>query len=1400
MMNNKRENWRRSAKRWGMAGLIVVLLAAPFVPTIQAADTTGVEDGAIKQNEMFEFEAFINTNNIVDGTAPFDSNDAPGNDSSPNNGIVRSFDTMSYPVKVTINPKNVDMLQNIKLRLSGTLDNGIVDNRVNAKFAVGGIEDLSKSTVSFTEEYTIEQTGNSIMIPVAINVVGATPGVVLTPTIKVEVVSVDGKPISGVATTFDSLPGVTVSSKVNIKPYINYGLAGNGIPYFPYAGITGNTNDMQNTHAFSVAWGTDSLPGKTDMRGATFPDPKGTINYQIDLYGSVAWDAKPIIWSTIPFNFAGPDTPFELLDHQPINGVGAKIGSANMLMDGKPYSYRYAINYGAPQSKMDNFNAATINAQSFNRVWDSGKWDVSQPTVSSSTVTYTGTNTGYTIGSTFPQYRSDGYTGSPIYGVNDKLFASHAFEVLMPNEYHIGGPNNPDGYANNANYTAKVTLLSYTDPDGNTTPFNKIGYAGFGERNNPNGSYSVQTTFFGYPSSQQLGTPNIGWSEVSKGDASTLIGQDVYYHAVVGSSVVTYGGWRVVYRWNTDAFELTPAYATAAKANILASGYYNPILTRIVNNPATEQILYGVANFPKKDNDFNTFTQKGIDDYSWYDTYDEAVKHGLVGAMQSNVTAATGPIWQSPVSIPLHVKGENIGVGSTTKDDTANIVVTNLYTYPDAARNTMIDVEKNATYKNPAIWDNTGTMRQRQMPYGSPINFETLAVTPAQMTSVLTSDKSTYYNSEMIHWTAKNSVVLPTSGVPSDLDSGVTITHTLPKGLSYKPGTGKVNGTATEPQIIPQSNGTTNLVWNTFVSNSTHTIPMITFDTAINPFALTSGVQSSVTITSVISSALDMRPANLRTSTATVTILKVGMVGIYESIDKTYGDKNSSYTVRLSPYTTVEDEMGVTGLTHVPSSGDALGSKYSGTAKISALNLTVNRVHNDQQIKIYLNKYFVTNDKPQNIDVTHGGWYEYTGDASQLDGVQSLLFIVQGDMTNTDNIQLQMTVQTANSQFGDVYSNETTINSATDYKLSPVSNRVNYTIQAALELKLERFQIFTNKASSGLPTSTRVSQIVTQPDVVKNMPITLAIYDKSSGDKVAEKTYKQSELMSEDAITIPSSVLTKDTKKNYEVRIEGYDTNKIWVRAGNDAINTDGYTAKEGTLKLSDADASGNINYKGVAMTERELGKAMVNYYESWQIKKVPVLKVKSGYGFELNPSLAYSNEMMNDVASKISTTFTPEAAIGANYNLVDKSLEYYDATANYSGNDKVVMDMSRNTTSPAGNALTSTYSFPQMYIEQGTGLTYTGNQKENGAMHGAAIDAGHKLYVPIWIKSTGTYDTEFKNKTPIGSNFMNFDVVYPVDVYAYMFNHTDSNTTDLDELLVHPMLQEDIPRDWHGE
>lgn len=105
-------------RRWGkrvLAGCMAMALllpaAAPFLsyakealPDIQIEDVTEEEPMEVSEQsedtDLCYISAFA-VDEAIDGTAPFDANDEPGNDSADDNGIVRSFDTVNYTLKYT---------------------------------------------------------------------------------------------------------------------------------------------------------------------------------------------------------------------------------------------------------------------------------------------------------------------------------------------------------------------------------------------------------------------------------------------------------------------------------------------------------------------------------------------------------------------------------------------------------------------------------------------------------------------------------------------------------------------------------------------------------------------------------------------------------------------------------------------------------------------------------------------------------------------------------------------------------------------------------------------------------------------------------------------------------------------------------------------------------------------------------------------------------------------------------------------------------------------------------------------------------------------------------------------------------------------------------------------------
>ena len=77
--------------------IFVLLLLSRSIPVYAASGTVA--------NEDFVFDASIDEKLIKDGTGPFDVRQEDGYDVSNHNGIVRTFDTVTYPLKITINPK-----------------------------------------------------------------------------------------------------------------------------------------------------------------------------------------------------------------------------------------------------------------------------------------------------------------------------------------------------------------------------------------------------------------------------------------------------------------------------------------------------------------------------------------------------------------------------------------------------------------------------------------------------------------------------------------------------------------------------------------------------------------------------------------------------------------------------------------------------------------------------------------------------------------------------------------------------------------------------------------------------------------------------------------------------------------------------------------------------------------------------------------------------------------------------------------------------------------------------------------------------------------------------------------------------------------------------------------------
>ncbi|WP_430530613.1 fusion protein (includes pXO2-28-29-30) [Bacillus cereus] len=1342
-----------------------------------------VADGK-KGSNLFDFEAFIKPSDIVDGTAPFDSNDEAGNDSNPNNGIVRTFDTVTYPLKVTINPKKHDQLKNIKLKITGTLENGITNKRVNAKFAVGGKEDLEKEIVSFDMEYMLKETGNSLMIPVTVEVQGAEQGLKLKPNIKIQVISVDGEDITNenVSQSFNDISPVIASGKVNVKAKFSTHYA--GMPRLAYSVFNPKVDKDDRSFIFPVVLSlfVDNLPNRSDIRGATFPI--GKVNYHFEFSGRVDWDSQSM--GVEKLDFEGKDTPFKIFNHQAIDDISQKIPQPNtesFELGLESYKDVRTNQSGSAKSYIpkEKWNAADIEKYTINSVWDSGITQISKPKVSKEVINYEGNVSDFTIGSTFPTMISHA-DKVVAFNKNQKAFATTRFLIHTPNEYYPLGKNNKINKANNVYYDLKCIIDSYEDSQGNVVPYNTTATVTINERNNPKGSYSIQTTFH-TPEGKELGTPNVGYNVVSKGDPTVIVGQKVKVVSHLNVRAVTEGGTTMVYKWNTDSFYLTKQYAESAKGNMLNEGYPTSTGERIKNSDK-QVISFGIAK--KNDNSFDALTQNKEADYEWYNTYDEAIKYGEVGAIKNDINAVMGDGEVVASFIPFDVKTKK--VGSVNEKGTPNITVTDSVIYPTADRKVGYRIREDGKYNNFTEYDENGNLTKLQSPVGGSINFETLGIINGETSSDIKTNKNTYYSSDNVDVTVDNLAKLPAEVDFNSLDEKIEMRVKIPKGLDYVVGSAKYGDQYIEPKIEQQGDGSNHLVWYDTLTRNNKALKKINFEARINPVLLPQGNQVGLEIQNVMSSSMDTRLEKFRTSSKNISVVKIGMVGVSETIKKVTGKKNSDYEVGVQPYTTIKDESHVKALTYVPRNKDENGSAFSGITFLKQLTLDN---PNNKNVEIWLNNSFVESNNPNKINLQSNGWYRYTGE-QDLSKVVSILLYINDSLSNSDIVKMNLVYGTYQNEFGDQYVSKTVVNTSVDYKLSPVSNQVKYTIVADVNLSLRKIRIDTAPAESGLPVTIRLDKDIVYEDSNKEK-LNVNLYDKTDNKVVGSKIYTIEELPEEVKFKVDPKFLKKNNKRNYEVRLEKVNRESILIVDQKGKVDTDGYTSSEETVKAN-AKESTELKYKGVIMTEREVGKEMEVFHETLTIplKKLP--KQKTGYGYELKMEASYNNELA--IAYDIKANA-----------LVDKRL--VDSYLNYEkkGEQVVVpLEETKKTGSLDKNKIDFLFELPHMNVEQKTGNLFTDQQvkEHDSRIKNAIKDGKRKLYVPIWA-DLEEYDVFVSSGAPIGANKINFEVTQPLQLYAYMYGTIGSKTLKDDELLIEPVdpknpFSNGKPSDWSDE
>lgn len=827
---------------------------------------------------------------VQDGTSTFDSDSQPGYDSSATNGIVRSWDSVTYLVSFSIQNTNLDdHYTDIRYRVISNLANAITMNgtvpQVNAGIVNGTYYNQDgtpwTSGNGYSEgimESTISNTGQ-VFVPVSVGVQGAPNGLSLQPTFKVEIVDAVNQD-TGETVTFNNTydtndyssltpSAVKVSAKPSVNVQLTKGQRFNGSNASTVLG--GDGSNKANLQAWNVGATIvlNSLPADSshaarptgDYRGSTFPT--GPVSFTLGLSGTYGINGGN------QSNALSNSQGFEMTVQRVAPALGGS-GRPNTTWTTATGGYITGFSPSplngiltVPYAKTGQIysNQPTGDTSKIG-VYDSGAFSATNVGGTDLSATSTVTNNNY-VGVYNPYtYNMDG----SLYSKSNKPFSSSELVIRwdMSKTASLAQTNN----WSRTDITLAVKSVSYNGMtvSGNSTLTYSDLYSPSGTYNGMNSMVSGNSEGGSYFKVNEnsiydfVGTKLVPLSvsgdslDYNFGDVNLKIGQSIY----VGARQESKGnakdyGTKQISMWDPSALKYDNS---------------RPVGTRFLKdapNISSTTFKYGVAKNLKQT---APYTMKILPEsttetlYNWYSTPEEASANGDISAVQYTILtvgtvdssrtselvgAGTGFI--SDFYVPLKVISSTPGsvtpagnpltvlrTGNWLAKDTVSVSFDPISSAPGSSTVT------GGNYK-PTTFNSDGTVQSLNGQQYWNFLGESAFIKNFGVITQTAVDKPVYDVNDPINITLK----AITNGSTTD-DYWGTLKTTLPPGITYTAGTAKdgQGNALPEPTITTTGSGTSLqqiLTW-TYGMNGT--------GEQINNVDVTKGLEVHIGATSIL--------------------------------------------------------------------------------------------------------------------------------------------------------------------------------------------------------------------------------------------------------------------------------------------------------------------------------------------------------------------------------------------------------------------------------------------------------------------------------------------------------------------------------------------------------------------
>ena len=972
------------------------------------------------------------------GTAPWDDNDEPGNDSSPDNNIVRSFDQVTWTVNLTTAVKE-GVAQ-------GSYTGGVVeftatlpDEYAKTEFApymewdvdsMAWIEDanLSEDGITLTGKYSLSETETTLpgaqTLVFVLKLYGVANNSEFAPTFTFNLA---GNEEDEKTTITDSNITVSATGKYNIQLHRNTNLENKTTVDYGQ----GETDGRMYGYGFTVQlYNEDESKG---LKGLEYP--QGEISFDIDLklerslFGSdeledITDAATPILWNYRVNNWS-------------TNLIG-NYQDRDMYYNNNEYSlYNSSLPLGLYLEDNTQYKPSDYSTYNSGDIKIIQEANILHVTVSN-----------YSFNGEFPLYASH-YAGcsnrNKIYTDNIGTFSVGYMQIFVP-DTEASTIEDRNYYMtisdNNIRFTSSVQEINtqINNSDDSIRIQHMIYKPGLYEQQifprNKNGQ-AIESV-------QGNGKANIGdiLSIMAKSRVAVSNDYDIY---TVNKFI----------KFDGDAFEPV-YYDDGSKYSV--SSYLN-----------TEFKVWYVT---KKDGTNWTSQEEmnngNIEDMDIYENIEDIPEDKIcIGIYFENISGyfSRANNWNNDIYFPLKIKdtakiGQTYGITHRTwmwreSLDRSTYTITN----PNVEWPTPEWDSGNRNYIK-TEYDENGQMISGTHSGGATYGNTVLVVGANLHGNIRTIDET---NTEKTNYDLGRNENIVTYSVEPALDANTNLESqienvtlkaevTIPAGLTYVPGSSKRGDTSySEPEITENTDGSRILTWYLYGVTSGDTIEPILFDAQIeNNTANNTQFETTFVVSEVIGedgiAKIGNSEVSFRTSTTSINIINMSSYRLYKETTTPIVEANGEITYKVVYQNSADSSVPDFQILDIlPYNGDGRGTSYNGTYTLK--NVKVSSTGDDTSVD-NLSLYTTTNPdarritpKDEGIGVTteEGGIWNEKEIGSEINEAVTVIAL-KGEVGRNTNLEIEITLQTTNNRGGDVYYNQATAQIRKDIEVITTSN------------------------------------------------------------------------------------------------------------------------------------------------------------------------------------------------------------------------------------------------------------------------------------------------------------------------------------------------------------------------